>query len=1059
MNMDYCVSWLPFDTSVTFDVYGNNWTAYGNPVLSPTNAIHGNALQLDGSTYLLSDRIKFGGGRFRIEGWVYVDSSSPDNSRVFAIYNAETNIILVQLRKSSSDATKLEIWRNGRPDCSVDTGSIIKSGGSPVGNHIYFQVAFYSNSTQTEWYFEIDINGAYSNHYYYSEQPYKSSEYIFSIGERIIGSVDEIRFWNGISSRISPAPTSSDYESLTFTCDTKRVVDDGLSSIWRYENYGTDALLINATSAGQVTGLPATQSKTGSAYYQPTRSIKTFDVPSVYDVWVKFDVYSTTTGRWRLYEESPVSGITGACSKAYTSGYDYTDVQIFINNGNNASKAVSARMFKNTLMTYVIHMVSDATNGSVTVYFDGGLTSMTYTGNVNNGNPFENLNLQGDTVNNTPILFSNVVISNGNLWFDDNASVTTPQTIDFDLERVIAKSVSIDFDAERVLTSGTAVTLGVDLERVTVRSITETFDAERILVSGVAVTLDADLERVTVKSVTEVFDMERNLDNVVTESFDFERVLTAPVGVYFDIERNLVYVLHQNYDLERVLRKSTTEIFDLMRCIPYKFAADSANMQSVTIGIAEQQLTDNISIVHEGGLAYSQGTLVQSSMYCHVMDSVTVYFFDYLNHVSIEETSAKGVLQTIKCCSDIDSILYQQMAYEIPANEYYWSDDYVNFVQQYYGSHASALLARYNIHSADDLKKVPTAKASSHITKIASSLGKGVSLHFDDFISTMSTKVQSGTNYAGLIEELFGWTSRLPHMMINCYIRGNTLYAVQRGHEQNTVNLDNLQFTVFTERRKIVRTTWGSDPWSKTEVVSKAYNPWAEFGMLPFDDNSNSSPTYNDDGLVETTTVTHGDETVTTTYIYSTLKDGQKYLSQEIATTYVNGLKTDEVVTTHDPVTNTQQHVYATDDDGVLGGTVSSSNNDDRVTPFQARNYNNSDGVLMSDINGDIYLVKSISYHTDEIDKIERTVNGISLIDTSFPVDGSDKLKALTNAIKWLDRRTEVSITLDVYNYPHVIDFNDRLSFGGSTYYLRSNTLTVSEHIVNKQTIEIVRWQ
>jgi hypothetical protein len=250
---------------------------------------------------------------------------------------------------------------------------------------------------------------------------------------------------------------------------------------------------------------------------------------------------------------------------------------------------------------------------------------------------------------------------------------------------------------------------------------------------------------------------------------------------------------------------------------------------------------------------------------------------------------------------------------------------------------------------------------------------------------------------------------------------------------------------------------WGSDPWSKTEV-KPYFNDWQEWVKEPLSEEGGEGGTeYNNDGLVEETTVQHGVETVVTHYSYKTLENGQKFLHQEVATTYSKGVKVDEVTTTHDPIRSTQSHVYSTDADGVLGGVVTSSNNDDRITPWQNENTDYSDGTVVSDGNNN-YLLKRIIYHSDEGEMMKRTINGVSMIDTSFPVEGEEFLQFLTEQIVWLNRKIEETVTVDVYDYPHVIDFNDRIIFGGNVYYLRANTFTKNEKIVNRQSLELVRW-
>jgi hypothetical protein len=344
----------------------------------------------------------------------------------------------------------------------------------------------------------------------------------------------------------------------------------------------------------------------------------------------------------------------------------------------------------------------------------------------------------------------------------------------------------------------------------------------------------------------------------------------------------------------------------------------------------------------------------------------------------------------------------------------------------------------------------------------------------------MAPEVKSGTNYAGLIAELFGWTARLPHLMINCYVRGNTLYAVQRGHESNTVNLDGKKLTVHTINKKIMRLTWGSDPDSHTDV-QPVYKTWTNEELTPFPRKQDGGggggggASTGSNNLVRETEIYHGEERVVTTYKYEDMGGGKQFLVEEVQNTYVGGELVDHIVTTHKPVSYGQAQIYSTDDDGVLGSVVSPTNFDERITPYQydelmsgGNGYTEAflDGAhdqygnyfpAVYDGAGNRYIVTGHTSHKEQIGSITR-LNAYALVDTSFPVDGYDKLEYLTNQIKWLNRKTEESVTLDIYDYPHFIDFNDKIIWQGNTYYLRSNTAVKSETIVNKQTIEFVRW-
>lgn len=46
---------------------------------------------------------------------------------------------------------------------------------------------------------------------------------------------------------------------------------------------------------------------------------------------------------------------------------------------------------------------------------------------------------------------------------------------------------------------------------------------------------------------------------------------------------------------------------------------------------------------------------------------------------------------------------------------------------------------------------------------------------------------------------------------------------------------------------------------------------------------------------------------------------------------------------------------------------------------------------------------------------------------------------------------------MDIWQYPHLIDFTDRIRYEGHDYYLESNRV-IRTPTELKQTIEIVRW-
>ena len=817
----------------------------------------------------------------------------------------------------------------------------------------------------------------------------------------------------------------------TVIVDTERVVDKS----WRYENYGTADLL--KVTGNTVNNLSLDKSAIGMAFWQSGRE-GCFDIPATKELWAKFDLYYTGTAKWRVYDRKD-SKDTGIARMNST-----TSLVCYINGPLSVDVKPAGTITQGTRKTYLLHMVSDATDGYIELWIDGvkyysdnfQAQGLIYKGNVNDGDYFSNFYMQSDNNSN---LFSNVIISNRQIGLSENVW----EIVEADAERSLYKSILLDFDLVRAVTiNSIPVNFDADLCRVISASLLLDLDTER----DVAITHDfsVDCERVLGGVLTLSIDAERKVANVVTVHFDKEWGYFSGTGLLLDTEREIVISVNFTVDALRKIPHVVTDIPTPQPPPPEPTpgvvppAQDDAFLQSCTVSMSEQQLTDNITFTVVGSFG--------------IQDAVDCQILDYVLRAIVEETTTRGMLTTCKCTVNIDALLYQQLAYSVPESKWEYTDEYKEYLRKQGGS-----IVTDPDYDEAKLKGVPSAPASAHITEIASKLGLGVSLHFADFISTMSTEVKSGTNYAGLLQELFGWTSRIPHLMINCYIRGNTLYVVQRGYEENTINLYGQKLTVHTINRKLVRATWGSDPWSKTEV-KPYFNNWQDWIKEPLsEDSGGGGVSYNDEGLVEETTVEHGDETVVTHYSYETLENGQKFLHQEVATTYNKGVKVDEVTTTHDPVRSTQSHVYSTDADGVLGGVVTSSNNDDRITPWQNEHTDYSDGTVVSDGNS-YYLLKRIVYHSDEGEMMKRTINGVSMIDTSFPVEGEAFLQFLTEQIVWLNRKIEETVTVDVYDYPHVIDFNDRIIFGGNVYYLRSNTFTKNEKIVNRQSLEFVRW-
>ena len=202
---------------------------------------------------------------------------------------------------------------------------------------------------------------------------------------------------------------------------------------------------------------------------------------------------------------------------------------------------------------------------------------------------------------------------------------------------------------------------------------------------------------------------------------------------------------------------------------------------------------------------------------------------------------------------------------------------------------------------------------------------------------------------------------------------------------------------------------------------------------------------------------------------------GKKFLATEVVEKYSrqNGgwVKDDTIVTTKNPTGRGQG--AASDSKGNV--SASGNRGDDRVSPFY------SDDNLLDDMDED--------NSGDEYDTTtqSRDIDGLTLFDTSFPIQnitrarfenlpfppiglteediqnidtakGQGRLIELTEKIKWLNRKTKETITLLVYDVPHLIDFTDRIRFCGNEYYLVENTARAQSRLRNEQNLTLVRW-
>lgn len=424
--------WLPFDSSATKNLQGENWTAYGNATIGSANAFFKNALQLDGSSYIQSGEFELGGQDFTVDGWCYTDPSCVGGARVFNIHlTPDTGNSLVHLRHPYGNSK----WRLAT-NTLARVGSNVNiqdSGVDPTGGLHHFAVVYqYAEKLMTFY-----VDGVRKARQTNCPQ-FTRKNFIVEVGVQFFsstesyyftGTVDEFRIYDGVAlwkENFSP-PNVDEYKfiNIDFEFDAERRVKNPLLS-WRYDNYGSaDFLTVSGTT---LQNLPKTKSKFGSAFYQ-TSHTKCFDIAATKEIWIKFDVFTTLANRWRAYNDATGSSSDGICSQ--------TDGRLNFWVNNELAEEFS-NYVKNRLQTYLLHMKSDSAKGILEVWQDGEKI-YSYSGNLNNGDDFANIYLQSDG---SGTFFSNVIISNDIIELNEDASlVGVLWTWNFDAERVISNRV------------------------------------------------------------------------------------------------------------------------------------------------------------------------------------------------------------------------------------------------------------------------------------------------------------------------------------------------------------------------------------------------------------------------------------------------------------------------------------------------------------------------------------------------------------------------------------------------------------------------------------------
>ncbi|MBR6713177.1 MAG: hypothetical protein IKI76_09325 [Selenomonadaceae bacterium] len=883
---------------------------------------------------------------------------------------------------------------------------------------------------------------------------------------------------------------------------------------WRYENAGTaDSLLTTGTT---LTNLPASQSKTGTAFYQTARA-KCFDLPATAEVWIKFDVYFNGSHRWRAYNEGS-NGSAGVCSYSSSSAYDFG----LWSNGSRI-KDFSGVCVRNTRQTILLHMVSGTSNGTVEAWVDGNKI-YTYTGNVNRGANFANIYLQSDG---SGTFFSNVIISNAEIGLDEtlaNEVAIKPFLFASILpERFIPASEKISADTQRNIKNTEKLT--ADLFRKVIQDEKISVDLLRIVVAGELHIETFRFNTLRKVGIGEKFsaDTSRTIKNLEKTAADTFRQVATSERVSADVLLRMRDCARA--DTERKITRSEKTLARTVIRIPHIFNYFIQPRRLLSSKLRSDNPNSLVNTFKQYGVTAINITLAEKTLSddfrfnivvpVNIQDTIELKLLDYEFSWIVEETTQRDLVQSVRGKYNVDDLLYTWFTVKTK------DDDADEFDE-----------------NAEDGGGYFTAQ------KIIEEEGKKLGFDSDNIFVSIDdftpSNIEDGSvmTYADLLNNLFGWTSRVPQRQINVFIRGKKLYCIQRGKEGDNSSFDitNLPHSRPTINRKFNRvlcynpnktddddddddnkkhkfsgTLFLSSP---TLSISYTYaggllvqeqlriQSTAEDGKIMVHQTSTSysyrthteiktSGSESGEEKIETEntyyleakskhtiakeiegdTTTITETTDTTNYHYKTVGDNELYLFAEYEKSVTKEYEKAEPLdfsshndditeinireTHHVPLGNGfyAQTVFLNGQP--QGANISQGKPGGAVSPYTV---DRIQGIFNSSVTIDIENEpEEISADTDELSLI---------VDDSFPVRESAFKDQLNEDLRALHRKIVETVTVDLISkvdngvpeIEHIVDFTDTVSLDGKDYFLVSNNISFTPRKFI-QKLQLIRWE
>ena len=327
-------------------------------------------------------------------------------------------------------------------------------------------------------------------------------------------------------------------------------------------------------------------------------------------------------------------------------------------------------------------------------------------------------------------------------------------------------------------------------------------------------------------------------------------------------------------------------------------------------------------------------------------------------------------------------------------------------------------------------------------------------------------------SFSEILSRLIGWSTDVPSMTINLYVENGTIYLIQRGHETTTRTPDGIVMhpTLSYSKR---HTQWANST-TQTVVPKEIASSDTANSNIPFSGQltfGSASLTYEDGLLVSET-----NGNTTTTYTYTSI-DGDKYLSQKVATT-TDGDGNDTVATTTYTYATTQVDVYLREERFTVVDADGETTTD-RITTHSpnglgwygtsTRDLLDEDAVVSDSLSMGSPGQKASQYMIDASNDAIKTatqqqprqltieLQGVPKARATYPVADGDTLQDIADCLDAYEGKTEIQLQCELVGGTHLYTYADKISYQGDAYYIVSNNVSVTGDRI-RQNITAVRW-